>query len=100
MSARPRGSQNIRTHAVVLGSGSHSNERHVHQFQIAALELERTRRNKEKEAALRRVRDIDSMLAEIEVIMCKHQAALGVHGTEPDAPASEPAAAKRRVLRY
>src|SRR5436305_11150055 len=100
MNTRPRGAQNVRTHAAIMGSGTHSSERHVHQFQLAALELERTRRNKEKEAALRRVRDIDSMLAEIEVIMGRHQAALGVHGTEPDAPALEPEAAKRRVLRY
>jgi hypothetical protein len=100
MSARPRGAQNIRTHSVVLGSGSHSNERHVHQFQLAALELERTRRNKEKVAALRRVRDIDLMLAEIEVIMRRHQEALGISGSEASAPNPEPPDTKRRVLRY
>jgi hypothetical protein len=99
VNGRARGAQEIRTHSAVLGSSTQSNERHVHQFQLAALELERTRRNREKQAALRRVRDIDAMLAEIEVVMRRHQEALGLRGLEPGAAAPEPPA-KRRVLRY
>ena len=100
MSVRARGAQDIRTHSAVLGGGSQANERHVHQFQLAALELERTRRTREKQAALRRVRDIDAMLAEIEVIMRRHQEALGFHGPEAGDPVPEPGDTKRRVLRY
>lgn len=98
--SRARGSQDIRTHSVVMGSGTHANERHVHQFQLAALELERTRRSRERQAALKRVHDIDAMLAEIDKVMSRHQLALGTFTAEPGAPAPEPPAAKRRVLRY
>src|SRR5436305_1097238 len=108
MSNRVRGVQEIRTHSAVLGSGSHSKERHVRQFQLAALELERTRRTRERDAALRRVRDIDTMLAEIALAMLKHQEALGLGpaaGTEGEGPPEGQenegeGAVKRRVLRY
>jgi hypothetical protein len=99
MSIRARGAQEIRTHAAVQGSCSHSNERHVIQFQLAALELERTRRNREKEAALRRVRDIDRMLLEIEEIMRRNHEILGLSVPEGITPAEMPAT-KRQVLRY
>jgi len=58
--------------------------------------------------SLRRVRDIDTMLAEIDEVMRQHQAALGLQDAAagPSAegsPAPEgngEAAPKRRVLRY
>lgn len=105
-----KGTQEIKTHSSILGSGAHSNERHVHQFQLASLELERTRRGREKKAALRRIADIDARLAEIDVLIRRHQEALGVTcGAGGDAPAAEravpqnnadTASEKRRVLRY
>jgi hypothetical protein len=109
MSGRARGMGEIKTHAAVLGGGSQANERHVHQFQLAALELERTRRTREKQAALRRVGDIDRVLLEIEKVMRQHQAALGLRALETGAPGEEPgvkegegeaAGPKRRVLKY
>jgi hypothetical protein len=110
MSHRPRGMGEIKSHSAVLGGGSQANERHVHQFQLAALELERTRRNREKQAALRRVGEIDRMLSEIEKVMRQHQAALGLKDLEASEPGEGPATAKeregegtgakRRVLRY
>ncbi len=100
MIARARGAQEIRTHAAVQGSCSHSNERHVIQFQLAALELERTRRNREKDAALRRVRDIDRMLLEIEEIMRRNHEILGLSVPERATPSAEEAPPRNRVLRY
>jgi hypothetical protein len=107
MSGRARGMGEIKTHSAVLGGGSQASERHVHQFQLAALELERTRRTREKQAALRRVGDIDRMLSEIEKVMSQHQAALGLRGLETGAPGEgaavkegEAAGPKRRVLKY
>lgn len=99
MSARARGAQEIRTHSAIQASCSHSNDRHVIQFQLAALELERTRRNREKEAALRRVRDIDRMLLEIEEVMRRNHEILGLSIPESIVPAGPPAP-QRRVLRY
>ena len=111
MSVRAKGMQAIKTHSAVLGGGSQSNERHVHQFQLAALELERTRRTREKQAALRRVGDIDRVLSEIEKVMRRHQTALGLFDVEAGPPGetpvpvgptgeSEMAVTKRRVLKY
>ncbi len=108
MSGRPKGIGEIKTHSAATG-GSAPNERHVHQFQLAALEFERTRRTREKQAALRRVGDIDRVLSEIEKVMRRHQTALGLTEVEGEPPPAEgPAAAregeaagpKRRVLRY
>ena len=65
MVVRARGVQGIKTLASILGTGAHSNERHVHQFQLASLELERTRRARERQSALRRIKDIDERLVEI-----------------------------------
>jgi hypothetical protein len=108
MSVRARGAQDVKTHSSVFGSGSHSNERHVHQFQLAALELECTRRNREKQAALRRLAELDARLAEIEDLMLKRREALGlVDGGPPDTErmkvrkgSAETPAEPRRVLRY
>jgi hypothetical protein len=108
MPIKNRGVQEIKTHSSILGSGTHSNERHVHQFQLASLELERTRRTREKQAAMRRVADIDARMAEIDSLIGRHQAALGL--SNDNGPGAErtdavrgqekPAAEKRRVLRY
>lgn len=120
MGVRVRGVQRIRTLASVLGTGAHSNERHVHQFQLASLELERTRRAREKQAAVRRIMDIDARLVEIDERIRSHQEALGLKRDE-EASQGQPAARdngeagpghraarsngetapeKRRVLRY
>jgi len=107
MSIQPRRVREIRTHSSILKSGTHSDERHVHQFQLASLELELTRRSREKQAALRRIADIDARLAEIDVLIRKHQEALGLtsqNGTGEERPRARenenPASEKRRVLRY
>lgn len=112
MGARLKGVSSLKTMSAVRGSGAHSNERHVHQFQIASLELERTRRVQEQEAALRRLKNLEVRVAEIDALIRKHQEALGaVVPAAPDAapltpdaaPASEPKAEpaeKRRTLRY
>jgi hypothetical protein len=108
MSIRSRGAKDVKTHSSVFGSGAHSNERHVHQFQLAALELERTRRDREKQAALRRLADLESRLLEIEALMIKRREALGlVSGDQPDTERKaarkeigEASAGPRRVLRY
>lgn len=108
MSIRSRGAQDVKTHSSVFGSGAHSNERHVQQFQLAALELERTRRSREKEAALRRLADLEARLGEIEALMIKRREALGlVSGDQPDTERKagrkergEAPAEPRRVLRY
>ena len=102
-----RGVQEIKTLSSILGSGTHSNERHVHQFQLASLELERTRRTREKAAAMRRVADIDARMVEIDALIHKHQEALGLsndNGSDAVRPAvrgaETPADPKRRVIRY
>lgn len=98
--------QEIKTLSAVLGCGVHSNERHVHQFQLAALELEATRRSRERAAAIRRVRDLDARLAEIDARIRKHQEALGLTradstaGGEALAPARDAPSKTRRVVRY
>lgn len=96
-----------RTLSAVLGSGTHSNERHVHQFQLASLELECARRGREKQAALARIKAIDDRLAEVDRLIRKHQEALGLRragepdGVSPQAPASAGSPTEqRRVLRY
>jgi hypothetical protein len=108
MSIRSRGAQDVKTHSSVFGSGVHSNERHVHMFQLAALELERTRRDREKQAALRRLADLETRLGEIEALMTSRRDALGlVSGDQPDterktAPkeSGKTPAEARRILRY
>lgn len=107
MGVRARGVQGIKTLASVLGTGAHSNERHVHQFQLACLELERTRRAREKQAAFRRIMDIDARFVEIDDLIRKHQEALGLKNDEEPSqchPAARnkggAAPEKRRVLRY
>ena len=108
MGVRVKGFQEIKTLASILGSGCHSNERHVHQFQLASLELERTRRAREKQAAFRRIKDVDARIAEIDGLIRKHQDALNLKvGEVPSQghPAAarnngEAAPERRRVLHY
>jgi len=107
MGVPTRRTREIRTHASIFKSGTHSDERHVHQFQLASLELERTRRSREKQAALRRVGDVDARLAEVEGLIRKHQEVLGLSsqgGTSREAAGAivraAPAPQSRRVLRY
>lgn len=106
MTARARGVSQIKTLAAIRGSGVHANERHVHQFQIASMELEKSRRLRERQAAMNRVSNIDARLIEIEALIQKHQAALGVAGVtngphDPPMPETKAGAnEKRRTLRY
>ena len=79
----------------------------MRQFQLASLELERTRRAREKQAAARRIGDIDARLVEIDGLIRKHQDALALNrpeGPDPErvaaGPDRGPAAGKRHVLRY
>ena len=106
MATPTRGAQQVRTLSSVLCSGVHSNERHVHQFQLGALELERTRRRREKQAALRRIQELDARLAHIDTLMRRRQEALSatdadVPARNDDAPQSAEATTQpRRVVRY
>jgi hypothetical protein len=106
MAIRARSVQEIKTLSSVFCSGVHSNERHVHQFQLAALELERTRRTRERQAAIRRIKDLDARCAEVDALIRKHKEALGGVSAnppaegEPSARASEAVSKTRRVLRY
>ena len=83
----------------------------MHLFQLAALELERTRRAREKQAAIRRLSDLDARLEAIDVLIRKRHEALSITSTDRaaagpapscpgDARAGEPTAKTRRVLRY
>ncbi|MBI5481156.1 MAG: hypothetical protein HY906_20025 [Deltaproteobacteria bacterium] len=98
--------QEVKTLSSVLGCGVHSHERHVRQFQLGALELERTRRGREKQAALRRIKDIEARLVEVDALIRKHHEELGVTsagapaGGQAPARAGEATGATRRVLRY
>ena len=106
MAVQLRRVKEIKTLSSVLGSGVHSNERHVRQFQLGALELERTRRSRERQAALRRIKDLEERLAQIDALISKHQESLRITGTGAAAGARAPAraaettSAARRVLRY
>ena len=103
---QPRRVREIKTHASIFKSGTHSDERHVHQFQLASLELERTRRSREKQAALRRLLEIEVRLDKIKGLIQQHQAVLGLSqdGTNRERPQAaereNPAPIKRRILHY
>ena len=106
MPVRVKGVSQTRTMAAVRGCGVHSNERHVHHFQMASLELERSRRTRERQAAVERIKTIDARLLEIDALIRKRLAALGMSGDDGRAaggPAPEASAApsqRRRTLRY
>ena|SRR5436190_8047929 len=106
MGAQPRRVREIKTHASIFKSGTHSDERHVHQFQLASLELEHTRRSREKQTVLRRLVDIETRLDKIKGLIRQHQAVLGLSqdGTNRERPQAtereHPAPTKRRILHY
>ena len=103
MGIRCRGIDEIKTLAMMRGSGVHSSERHVRLFQVASLELERSRRMKERQANLRRVQEIDSKLREIDNLLAKHNEALGLVSAQgAEARPAEPIDPRcdRHVLRY
>ncbi len=107
MGVRARGVQDIKTLAAVRGTGIHSNERHVQQFKVASLELERLRRTRERQAALRRITDIDARLREIDELFRRHYEALGLAADNairehhaPGAGDVPRGSGRRRTLRY
>jgi hypothetical protein len=108
MRAKPKRLDGIKSLASLLGSGTHSNERHVHQFQLASLELERARRTREREATVRHIAGLDARLVEIDGHIRRHLDALGLKAGEASGKESgstrscnqEPTAERPRVLRY
>lgn len=62
----PRTLSDIKTHA---GRVQRANRGYASYFQIGALELERWRREQEREAAARRIAEINRRIAEIEAEM-------------------------------
>ncbi|MFM8330451.1 MAG: hypothetical protein ACKN9T_02055 [Candidatus Methylumidiphilus sp.] len=59
----PRSVSDIKTHS---GRAKNKHETYRNYFQVGALELERWRREREREAASKRIADIDSRIADIE----------------------------------
>ena len=106
MSVRVRGMKTVKTLAVIRGSGTHSNERHVHQFQLGSMEIEAARLNRERHSAIGRIAAIDARLTEIDQLSASHEKALGLVRAHPAARTQGPpnhtgeAVAARRVLRY
>jgi uncharacterized membrane protein YccC len=108
MGIRRKGIEQVRTLAMVRGSGVHSSERHAHQFKVASLELERSRRMKERQANLRRIEEIDARLREINDQLQTRYGALGLQTSEQGAEktgsgsarAAEPVGGVQHVLRY
>ena len=100
-----RGVTQIKTLAAVRGCGVHSNERHVHHFQVASLELEKARRTRERQAAVKRIKNLDARLAELDALIQKRQQALAIGTTaaacdRPVKSAKQATSEKRRTLRY
>ncbi len=62
----PRNLSDIKTHA---GRAGISDRSYANYFQMGALELERWRREREKEAATRRIDEINRRIGEIETEM-------------------------------
>jgi hypothetical protein len=99
MTVRVKSVSGTRTLAAVRGSGVHSKDRHVKAFQIAALELERTRKMRELESTRLRMNGLVERLREVDTLIKKHQADLGVVSVEEcDAP--PPPSRKRQTIRY
>ena len=101
MTIRPKSVSGTRTLASTRCSGTHSKDRHVKAFQIAALELERTRKMREIEAARARIGSLLERLREIDALIARLQAELGVAAVgSVEAPPPTPAARKRQTIRY
>jgi hypothetical protein len=99
MPIRVKSVSGTRTMAVVRGTGVHSKDRHVKAFQIAALELERTRKTRELQAAHARIGTLVGRLSEIDALIARHNAALGVAAIVPDEERPIPSR-KRQTVRY
>jgi hypothetical protein len=99
MTVRVKSVSGTRTLAAVRGSGVHSKDRHVKAFQIAALELERTRKMRELESTRLRMNGLVERLREVDSLIRKHQADLGVVSVE-ESEASPAPSRKRQTLRY
>jgi hypothetical protein len=65
----------LRTPSSVRGSALRR-DRHVLQFQLGVLELERTRREQERQAARRKVEEIEIRLRQLDVQIRERQARL------------------------
>lgn len=100
MTIRPKSVSGTRTLATTRCSGSHSKDRHVKAFQIAALELERTRKMREIEAARARTGSLLERLREIDALIARHQADLGVVSLEVSEEPPPPPVRKRQTIRY
>lgn len=101
MPARTRGGAPLKGLSAVRGSGVHANDPHVHQFQLALLELERTRRTHERQAAQRRVRELDERLAEIDALVRTHRDAASARADSAVTDERTTAVThKRRTLKY
>ena len=99
MPIRVKSVSGTRTLAAVRGSGVHSKDRHVKAFQIASLELERTRKMRELQAARARMGALLERLREVDALIKKHYADLGVVSIDVvEEPA--PPLRKRQTIRY
>lgn len=100
MAVPRRGLSDIRT---LSGSGDGRGQPHKVHLKIACLEMEKIRRGTEREAARKRVEDIDSRLAEIDPEKAALLECLGLAEQSAAQTAAqrqtEPAAARRRGKR-
>jgi hypothetical protein len=87
-----------KTLSSIRGAGTLAKERHDRQFRIAWLEFERSRKLKERAFHLRKLKELDDRLREIEA-ECQKQAA-AMQAESPSAPQPAAATTTRRVLRY
>ena len=99
MTIRVKSVSGTRTLAATRGSGSHSKDRHVKAFQIAALELERTRKLRELEGVRARTAGLMERLGEVDALIRKYHADLGVVSLEVSEEPPPPAR-KRQTIRY
>jgi hypothetical protein len=103
MAVRQRGLKDIRT---LSGSGDGIAQPHKVHLKISCLELERLRRGNEREAARKRVEDIDGRMEEIDaekkaLLQLLPCAEGGGSGSRPaEAPSSSPRGKRGRKFRY
>jgi hypothetical protein len=71
--------------------------RYVQQFQLAVLELERARRRHERDAAARKVNEMDLRLHELQVLIDDAHRTLGLKAAAVEAAAVEAAAPRPGV---
>lgn len=100
---RRRGLRDVRNSAARLGRRDAAKERPLLQFQLGCLELERSRLLSERQAATRRLAEIDERCAAIDQMMAQYSAALDRPAGAAPAPAEAPGGAgpaPGRTLRY